>query len=31
MYGIHPSEELVALFKGSPFQGQCPEKAKVGL
>lgn len=29
MYGIHPSEELVALFKGSPYQGQIPEKAKV--
>jgi hypothetical protein len=29
MYGIHPSEELVTLFKGSPFQGQWPEKAKV--
>jgi hypothetical protein len=29
MYGIHPSEELVSLFKSSPFQGQCPEKAKV--
>lgn len=29
MYGIHPSAEMVFLFKSMPFQGQRPEKAKV--
>ncbi len=28
-YGLHPSEELVELFRSRPFQGQHPEKAKV--
>jgi hypothetical protein len=29
VYGLHPSEELVALFREAPFQGQHPCKAKV--
>jgi len=28
-YGIHPSKELLQLFKERSFQGQQPEKAKV--
>jgi hypothetical protein len=28
-FGIHPSAELVSLFKNKPFQGQHPEKAKI--
>jgi|SRR5208337_2973142 len=29
MYGIHPSDEHVALFKEKPFQGQTPDQAEV--
>lgn len=28
-YGIHPSKELLHIFKKKPYQGQQPEKAKV--
>lgn len=29
MYGLHPSDELVELFRRSPFQGANPESASV--
>lgn len=28
-FGVHPSLELIALFKNRPFQGQAPEKAEI--
>jgi hypothetical protein len=28
-YGIHPSEELVGLFRERPYQGESPDKARV--
>jgi hypothetical protein len=28
-FNIHPSEELVALFRSKPYQGQNPKKAKI--
>ena len=28
-YGLHPSKDLIALFKSKPFQGQDPSMAKV--
>ena len=28
-YGLHPSKELVELFRSRPFQGQHPKKAKI--
>lgn len=28
-FGLHPSEELVRLFREKPYQGQDPQKASV--
>ncbi len=29
IFDVHPSQEMVALFKDKPFQGQSPEKASI--
>jgi len=29
MYSIHPSKELVSLYRKKPYQGQNPELAKI--
>jgi len=28
-FDIHPSQEMITLFKSKPFQGQLPEKAEI--